>query len=209
MPPFPKDELESVLQTIASCYRDSIVGLRKYHLSGKKVVNFGCNGGYETVALMWFLDAEEVVGVDKTLCDLPNYASMLRELMNDCKEALRYAFVPPEDRVWWEVQVPGFLKEGRFPEFVEQDITRPTGPGTNLTDECFDLAFCSNVLCHIHTADGIEGTKVAIREMGRVVKPQGWIVASEPDDPGLHHFSSFFDQARKDDGKIIYTCQKP
>jgi len=208
MPQFRRPELEFVLQTIASSYEDSIVGLKRYHLSGKKVVNFGCGGGYETVALMWFLDAEEVVGVDRTLCHLRNYALSLREWINESKEALPYAFVSEKDIDWWHNQVPRFLRGDRFPRFVQKDMVHPTEHDASLRDEYYDLAFCSNVLSHIHRDHGIEGAKMATKEMGRVVKPQGWIVASEPDDPSLHYFSSFFDQVQKEGGKIIYTCQK-
>jgi SAM-dependent methyltransferase len=46
-------------------------------------------------------------------------------------------------------------------------------------DDTFDAAHVERVLIHVPDAD------VAIREMQRVVRPNGWVVAAEPDNMGV------------------------
>ena len=46
-------------------------------------------------------------------------------------------------------------------------------------NDTFDVAHCERVLIHL------EHPRLALREMARVVKPDGWIVAAEPDWGGL------------------------
>jgi hypothetical protein len=36
-------------------------------IKGGKVAHFGCANGYETLALMWTLDAHEVYGIDRNI----------------------------------------------------------------------------------------------------------------------------------------------
>lgn len=158
---------------------------------------------------MWFLDADEATGVDRDLCHVPNYAGMLKRCAFESGQALRHGCVAHEDRDWWEACVPEFLKEGRFPQFVKRDMTRPTVCDTDLPDDHFDLAFCSNVLYRVHSEHGMDGVTLAIEEMRRAAKPGGWVAASEPDDDSLSFLGAFFDHAVSDDGKILYTRHEP
>jgi ubiquinone/menaquinone biosynthesis C-methylase UbiE len=55
------------------------------------------------------------------------------------------------------------------------------GDATSLPfdDDSFDAAHVERVLMHLEDPD------TAIREMRRVVRPGGWVVAAEPDNPGV------------------------
>ena len=44
--------------------REQLEWLRPYGLKASSIAHFGCNGGHETVALMWEFGAVEVVGLD-------------------------------------------------------------------------------------------------------------------------------------------------
>jgi SAM-dependent methyltransferase len=59
-------------------------------------------------------------------------------------------------------------------ELIEGDAQR-----LPFEDDTFDAAHVERVLIHIPDAD------VAIREMRRVVRPNGWVVAAEPDNAGV------------------------
>jgi ubiquinone/menaquinone biosynthesis C-methylase UbiE len=63
-------------------------------------------------------------------------------------------------------------------EFVVSDMTRETD---QLPINCFDLAYCSGVLYFMRSNVG--QLQAAVNTMARVVKPGGWVIASE--DEGL------------------------
>ena len=84
---------------------------------------------------------------------------------------------------------------------------------TNLLSNHFDLAYCRYVLYHIYCDENEranENTRSAIREMARVVKTGGLIVAIEPDTCSLDDntpviLDAFFKQA--DLGPVeVDTC---
>jgi SAM-dependent methyltransferase len=120
------------------------------------------------------------------------------------------------DLTWWQSEVPDILKEGRFPRFIQADITRHTG-----LEPDFDLVHCNRVLCHILGGDqsessspDVEGLKSAIEEMARLVKSGGWVLAVEPQiqgyeylfkDAGLEQVARF----EEDDGKVRYLYTRP
>jgi SAM-dependent methyltransferase len=82
--------------------------------------------------------------------------------------------------------------QARYPELlgacdVEFVVSDMTGETAELGANCFDLAYCSGVLYFMRSdADELQA---AIDTMARVVKPGGWVIASE--DVGLEwHFEA-------------------
>lgn len=163
-----------------------------------KVADFGCGGGKKTLALMWALGASEAVGIDKQ--DITPAQSMLKDIRHEIiviRSKLRSCRDIPEDDLMWWNGVPDFLK--RLPpeeriKFCQGNITKPTG----LQSDYYDIAFCHRVLHHIWFDQTQEDTQFAIREMARVVKPDGLVAAFEvlqySDKPKLD-FRPLFERA--------------
>jgi SAM-dependent methyltransferase len=146
------------------------------------IVNFGCNIGFETLALMWLLTAREAVGVDKDGSHIDQARSLHRDIQQDIQSiqmALLYnRDLPSEFRSELQSYVED-LKNLPFPTFVEGDMTKTTG----LPSDHFDLAYCERVLYHIRcdkSRRAEDNVLSAIQEMVRVVKPGALVVAIEP-----------------------------
>jgi len=146
------------------------------------VVNCGCNIGYETLALLWLLDAQEAVGVDKDRDSIDQAQSMVGNFLEDIKairRTLPYAREIPQNLC---LQVESLLDKYEkrvLPSFMVADITKTT----DLLNDHFDLAYCERVLYHIACGDTKSAMKdvlFAVEEMARVTKPGGLIVAIEP-----------------------------
>ncbi len=213
MPTFHRNYIESTLGKIYSEYQEYINDLKPFCDSGKKILNVGCDSGYETIALMWFLKADEVIGLDKDLSSVQSYALQLKHALDESIEAFRYSRVPKQDGEWWENEVPEFLRNAFFPEFAVTNISL-VGETTLLAMDPFDLIYCSNVICHIHTNQGYDAVKSAIESIYEIAQLGGWFVASEPDDEELDHLLSVFKKAgfetsiEKKWGKNIYQCKR-
>jgi len=176
MPTFQRDFLESEINKIYE-YETRLIKLKDFIEKNSRIIDFGCAGGYESLALMWILNAEEVVGVDRDITDCEEMLNQLKIKLVNTQQALPYAHTSPEDRNWWKKEVPIFLKENNYPVFIQGDISKPINI---IPDSDFDLAYCSNVLNHVFTQYGIEGLKNSAGQMKRVTKSNGFIVASEP-----------------------------
>lgn len=163
-----------------------------------KVADFGCGGGKKTLALMWALGASEAVGIDieditpaqSMLKGIRHEITVIRSKLRSCRD------IPEDDLMWWN-SVPDFLK--RLPpeeciKFCQGNITKPTG----LESDYYDIAFCHHVLHHIWFDQTQEDAQFAIREMARVVKPDGLVAAFEvlqySDKPKLD-FRPLFERA--------------
>lgn len=139
-----------------------VVGLREHHswladLPSRvdRIANFGCWSGGEPFALMWILDAKELMVVekeDKSIEELRKQIQIVR---------LRY----PESL------------QGRVINYVCRDMTKPI---PELPDRYFDLAYCEDVLYSLPLQGGAEALERGIMQMIRVVKPNGFIIAVEP-----------------------------
>jgi SAM-dependent methyltransferase len=143
---------------------DSItkIGLREQHswlanLPSKIgcIANFGCWSGGEPFSLIWTLDAKEVMVVEIEQNNL-NELSEQHDIVRS-----RY---------------PESLHERNI-EKVCRDMTEPL---PELLSQHYDLAYCENVLYSLHLQGNIELLKKGILQMIRVVKPNGFIVAVEP-----------------------------
>jgi SAM-dependent methyltransferase len=134
------------------CLREDSEWLTPLRASVESIANFGCWKSHEPFALMWTLDATEVVVIEKEVLhlDLPK-----REL-----ERLRNTS----------------CLQGRSIEFIVADMSTTID---ELPSDRFDLAYCENVLYQIYES-GLQQVQSAIGEMTRVVRPGGWIIAVEP-----------------------------
>lgn len=152
-----------------------------------KIVNFGCNTGEETLALMYHLDANEGIGLDineEHIRNNQNDFAIFKEVLQTVEKKMQRIspLKSDEERAWWNT-VPNFYKHKIFEstfslEYVVQDITIPS----ELPSDYFDLAFCDFVLHHIwYDEDGLnqEATYSTIQEMARVIKPGGVIAIRE------------------------------
>lgn len=214
MPTFYRSAIDTRLKTILWDYQEYISFLKKHCKPDGRILNMGCDSGYEAIALLWFLDAEKVWGINKDLTNVADYSLEFKRELTKSIEALQLTMVPPEDRRWWKKEVPKCLREGKFPEFKEQDISEMASAQKNWERE-FDLVYCSSVLCHIHTYQGSKAVASAIQSAYFVTKPGAWMVASEPDNDELDYFDAEITHAGFNisreikSGTKLYVCQRP
>jgi len=113
--------------------------------------NFGAHSS-DPIALMWTLDATQLSVIeieDEHIARVQEEWERLDKINHACLE-------------------------GRFPSFVTADTSTPI---RELLSDHFDLAYCEEVL-YIMDADP-QRVERAVRQMVRVVKLGGWIIADE------------------------------
>ena len=128
--------------------------LRQKAPSANNIVSFGCSPrSNEPFVLLWVLNASKV-----TVIEIEN--------------------TPVEQaRARWEElkkREPQHTK-GRNVEFIPKDMRTVALPVN-----CFDLAFCQDVLYWIGDDHGRSAVQSAIETMANTVRPAGWIIAVEP-----------------------------
>lgn len=152
--------------------RQSFEWLIPLKASVDRIINFGCWQGHEPFALIWTLDATEVIVVEIK----PEYIGTFNQKLENI-----------------ELSKPEAL-EGRSVKPLVGDVTKTNH---ELPANYFDLAFCDNVLYYF--SDDNLALQNAIGEMKRVVRLGGWIVAKEP-KYGADHKEveyDFFEQKMK------------
>jgi SAM-dependent methyltransferase len=120
-----------------------------------KIANFGCWSGSEPFALLWTLNAKELVVVEieqRFLDDFNQQQELVAKLH------------------------PHSLR-GRLVSSLCRDMTRPI---PELADSHFDLAFCQDVLYSVAIQGGQSALERGIQQMVRVVSPGGLVIAVEP-----------------------------
>lgn len=137
------------------------VGLREQHSwlvnlpsRVERIANFGCWSGGEPFALIWTLDAKEIMVIEIEENNINELAGQIDIVKHRYPESL----------------------QGRTLEYVCRDMTKPL---PELPDEHYDLAYCEDVLYILHLHGGIDAVERGISQMIRVVKPNGFIVAVE------------------------------
>lgn len=172
------------------------------------VVSFGCGKGDESIALMLILGAKEVVGVDKddsrieqAKRSVRNFQQSIKKLTDLWPNSLRDLKISDDICFALELLHRYENKKLNLPGYQLGDIVQGES-STHLPSNYFDLAYCHYVLYHIYCTDeGIstDNTISAVREMARVVKVGGLIVAIEPeicspDDNTTVNLHPFFEQ---------------
>ena len=157
------------------------------------IAHFGYSHGAETLALMLKFHPNTIFGIDRDITDAQRTNDELSDLVSESLTALESA--PPDVQTRWETSVPWFLKERRYPKYVEEpDIAQPQRPH-QLPTSCADLSCCSNLLYQILDSQGAGAVTNAIEEMGRVTVAAGWIVADEPDNGPRQRMAAYFEEA--------------
>ena len=131
--------------------------LRQLASTTEIVADFGCFSS-EPFALLWLLDASEVVVIE-------------------IKE--QHIIRRGEEKVEHQETIPDAF-DGRTVNFIQADMTKRV---SELPEKSFDLAFCERTLMSLDTAIEVQD---AINEMASVIKPGGILIAIEsmPDDMG-------------------------
>jgi SAM-dependent methyltransferase len=157
-------------------HRRKIEWLLSCGISISSVANFGCNIGYETVALAWLLNARDTVGIDKDRDRIKQGLDAIRYLLDDLK-VLEWTLRRDTDHE--TADLARKLQSSALPSFLVADIRGSTG----LRSDHFDLSYCERVLYQILCDDsstGMEGASRAICEIARVTKSGGLVAAIEP-----------------------------
>lgn len=165
--------------------------LAKSKVSEPKILDIGCDVGITTIAIASVLDSPMVVGIDKR----PDAITIARRWR---EEAIRYIQQSEGNRNA-EYKATILFGVRRFPEFIVGDIIC----NENLTIEA-DLVYCRKVLVPIHEKEydnrfsGDEGVHIAIGNIARAVRIEGWAIVIEKNlkSYGINKdFASFLEQA--------------
>lgn len=148
---------EVVNSTTGACLRYEYEWLRSLHSAIDSIADFGCwatevSTCSEPYALLWTLEATRVVVIDKN----PEYIQNAQNWLGAFCE--------------------------RHPHFQDYNLEFIVGDMTvkidGLDADTFDLAYCKNVLYNMYTDS--KKLQASIKEMARIVKTDGWIIAIEP-----------------------------
>jgi SAM-dependent methyltransferase len=209
-------------------YHYRIDWLNKLRLNISSVINLGCDKGNETIALMWFLNASEVIGIDNDHYDIYWACDEIETFQANIKDLSRK--LASDESIPDHIYAKGTALVSKYsnrplPSFLHSDVTaRIDSPSCK-----FDLAYCERFMCHIACINDNqvdeESVIVALSEIYRVLKPNGLFVAIEPrsctrDRAMALDFGSLFDQSSfirfacdrsrfSCEGKRVYCYQKP
>lgn len=171
-----------IFLTWVESHREKIEWLSSYRETFGSVADFGCNIGYETIALMWFLGAQEAVGIDKSESGIRQALDTIRHFSEDLRSIWYYvnhiSELSQETRSYARSLVSKY-SHCSLPSYLVADITERT----ELPSDHFDLSYCERVLYQIacdDTQKEADGVQRAISELARVTKPGGLVVAIEP-----------------------------
>ena len=163
--------------------------LAELGVTASNIAHFSCGTGESTLGLMWAVDSIHAVGLDmdsKRLQEGRDRLSQLQWEMDAIWKRLRVSeSLPIQEFMWWNDDVPDFLKHNLLEEIFSLTFVRGSVfPSENqLEHEAYDLAFCDNVLHQIwwdrSRADAEEDTRNAIGSMMRIVRPGGYLACFE------------------------------
>jgi SAM-dependent methyltransferase len=173
--------LVSTVQNVDD-YKYNIDWLLQLRPSFDSIINFGCNIGYETIALAWILNSKEVIGLDKNADCIRQATDKVKTIREDIENVRRYL----QYELGWDeefrVAVQNLLQSfaGKVaPQFVEDDAIL----ATKIPENHFDLVYCERFLYHFACEDKHElqkHTKNVIESMTRAARLGGFIVCIEP-----------------------------
>lgn len=152
--------------------------LSKADKRAEKVVNFGCANGAETRSLQWWLKADEAVGIDKCITAIETAQSSAQRIKTLIQPLSKETCARLVGNI---CAFPIELKS--LPTYLKADITDPEQL-SSLNSGHYDVSYCESVLYHIwdnpQDTEGMTLALSAVKEMSRVVKPGGWVIAVEP-----------------------------
>jgi SAM-dependent methyltransferase len=181
--------LESHLQSLAftllkvedhRCRIDWLLELGEGFTS---ILNLGCLAGYETIALLWFLNGDQAIGIDIDADAIRSSRSMVKTFIDDLKQ-LRLAPEPSiRSSKEFHRSIVSILETYGplpMPSFKEVDITREIA----LPRSSYDLAYCHKVLYnlkgHLHEYSWQEVIFHAIGNVSTLLATGGLFIAIEP-----------------------------
>ena len=198
--------LEQQITTI-SAWRLELQWLVDYGISVEKAVNFGCEPPGKSLGLMWAVEAEKLLGLDRSERIPHQEESTLSRIQRELRAYWDFLHkgegVTEENMRWWNEDVPDFFKQEMtkqdfFIDFLARDYTQ----FINIPPNFFDLAFCDFVLHGIRwdktRKDPAQDTRFVINQMARLVRPGGFVAAYEWVQTGTYE--------RLDFRRIFETC---
>jgi hypothetical protein len=173
-------------QTVAAAvngYRWRIEWLLAQGHSFRSILNPGCHIGYETISLLWSLNAENAIGVDIDSGAIQQANSIVEDWRTVIVEMKRGLDGPIEAPFGLRQRVMNFLghyADHPLPTYMTADITEDIG----LPASSYDLAYCHKVLYHLAcTEDGTpdwQAVTNGIEQVSALLKTDGLFVAIEP-----------------------------
>lgn len=118
----------------------------------QRIANFGCSGSGEPFALLWTLDAKEIMVVERDAHFLGEFHNLVNKVRKGLPESL----------------------DGRVITEVCADMTNSIA---GLPSGYYDLAYCEDVLYTLPSQVG--ALERGVSQMIRVVKPNGYVTAFE------------------------------
>lgn len=182
-------EIQFVYTVLSSLYshKDKINLLLSLEKDFSKIAHFGCSTGYESIALAVWMKSEEIIAIDFDKENVLQAKDIIIEISQNLKNIDRIlgqqSFGSQEQT---RNDIDTYLKLFRnisFPNFKVGDMTNRITPRTIdiLNYDYFNLAYCERVLYHIACGENNkEFVTHAIKEMVRVLKPGGILMAIEP-----------------------------
>lgn len=152
------------------------------------VAHFHCGSGESTLGLMMAVDGQDGVGLDSDATLLQTGLDRLEQLKWELeaiwKRLKDSASLPAAEFMWWNDQVPDFLKHNLLEDRFSLSFRPGSLPYANPLDhDAYDLAFCDMTLHEIWwdraREDAEEETRVAIGQLSRIVRPGGYVAAYE------------------------------
>ena len=157
-------------------------------LLNRRICDFGCGLGYTTYCLASMLNATESIGVDTDpaiihKASLWFKAVKLHKQLSAKEEATDEILTQEANQM---------LRIVQSPEFLVRDVVSGEDLPSNI-----NLAYCRKLLVNIlagnyeNNISGIDGCKLAIKNMAKTITPGGWLVAIEEKQGG--DFSQLFE----------------
>ena len=156
----------------------------------------------------------EAYGVDRIAFKLDGFANDFKRELDESISALSYGLVSDEERGRWESTVPAFLREGKFPVFLEADIACRDKLEEASGSKRFDLAYCSNVLYQVHRNQSRDAVESSFEVIYGALAPGGWFFANEPHGSEFRYFDSgltkvgFEVSMQVVEGRDNYQCRR-
>jgi SAM-dependent methyltransferase len=177
--------LQSLLATVSDTesLRWRIEWLLEVKERSPSILNPGCKYGYETLGLLWFLNADSAIGIDVE-ADAISWANRMaedfKEDLGHLRDACRNAAGIPPDLASQAASAVATYGELPLPAFKQADITQQI----DLQGSSYDLAYCHKVLYKL-TSTTNQGSwrdpiLEAIRQVSRLLVAGGLFVAIEP-----------------------------